>query len=101
VRTPRILAVLAALCLVGAVALATSGPRAMTLAGALGGDGVVGLERVIGGTFGMWAWSKCVFPFLGRPAWLPPFFMGVVLAGLALTISYRARAREGARGRRS
>jgi hypothetical protein len=101
----RILAVLSAMLLVGAVALATFGSRAMTLETALGGldPGLAtGLLGWVQRTAGSWSASHLMQPFLVRPAWLVPAFLGLISLGLAVTLSRRTKAsRPQRRGRGS
>lgn len=82
----RVFAVLAALLLVGAVALATLAPPGITL-----GQGVVMLDR--GGVTWLrehsaaWVWNWIEVPFMARPLWLIPACLGVVCAGMAASLN--------------
>ena len=52
------------------------------------------LHAVHGGIeahFDRWMWDDVVLPFLVRPAWLLPACLGVIFAGLSLTVSYNQR----------
>lgn len=92
--TSRILAVLSAILLIGAVALATFGVRAMPLEAVLrmvDRGFVSGMQDWVTRTLGVWTWSHLLQPFLVRPAWLLPAFLGVVCSGLAVSLSYRAK----------
>ena len=94
---PRILAVLSAILLVGAVALAMFGVRAMSLEIALGqlDSGLVeGMRSWISRNLGAWTWARLIYPFLIRPAWLLPAFLGLICSGLAVSLSYRGNARR-------
>lgn len=84
----RILAVLAAVFLVGAVGLATLGPTDMELGQMLAvvREGMPGtLQSFLQQHLGPWAWERVVVPFLIRPAWLIPAALGIVFGGLAVT----------------
>lgn len=92
----RILAVLSAILLVGAVALATFGVRALSLDAALrmvDRGFVTGMQDWIARNLGVWTWSHLMQPFLVRPAWLVPAFLGLVCSGLAVSLSYRGKAK--------
>ena len=91
----RILTVLAAACLVGSFALASLLPPDLPLGQALlavdkqmfvaAHDAM--LRRGAGAL-----WSNVVAPILARPTWVPAAMLGVVLAGLAITVRPRATA---------
>lgn len=87
----RTLAILSAALLVGAVALATLGPRAVTLEVLLlqWGGSTDGLHAWLDRMLGPWAWGYVMLPLLIRPAWLVPAGAGIVFSGLALSLSYR------------
>ena len=91
----RILAILSAALLVGAVAVALLGPSGMPLGQALLAidhqtPDVLqsGVERI----FAPWMWTEVILPVLIRPAWLPPAALGLVCAGLSLTLPQGRRA---------
>lgn len=91
---PRTLAVLAALCLVGAFALAVFYPPHLTLGrliGQLDHGLLVALQDGVRERIGEWAWQAVLMPTLQRPAWLLPLAAGIVLGGLALTTNSRRR----------
>lgn len=93
----RILAILSAILLVGSVAIATVGPPAAPLGQVLYlmDEGVVArLHLFVAGHMAEWTWSAMVVPFLLRPAWLIPASLGLVLAGVALSLSNRNQARR-------
>ncbi len=99
----RILAVLAASLLVGAVALAMLGPPDMPLGAALfliDHDLVHAFQGGIQAHFDQWMWDDVVLPFLVRPVWLLPAFLGLVLAGLSLTLSNNQRRPQRSQRRR-
>lgn len=88
----RVLAVFAALFLVGAVGLATLGPPNLPL-----GQLLFMLDRGVmtaleSGTkrhLSPWVWDTLEVPLLVRPAWLVPAALGIVCAGLAITVGPR------------
>jgi hypothetical protein len=84
----RILAVLAALMLIGAFALATLGPPGVPL-----GHVLFTLDTPVMDWlqehFSAWIWHNLVAPVLLRPAWLLPAAVGIILAGAALTLASR------------
>jgi hypothetical protein len=99
----RILAVLAASLLVGAVALAMLGPPDMPLGAALfliDHDLVHAFQGGIQAHFDRWMWDDVVLPFLVRPVWLLPAFLGLVLAGVSLTLSNNQRQSQRSQRRR-
>jgi hypothetical protein len=93
--TQRILAVLSAALLVGAVAVAMLAPPGMPL-----GQALLAIDRhiletmqsAVGRTVGPWLWTEVILPVLVRPAWLPPAALGLVCAGLSLTLPQGRRA---------
>lgn len=88
----RILAVLAAVLLVGAVALAMLGPPAVPLGQALlmiDRDVTEALHRFTGTYLSTWLWDHMVVPLLVRPAWLVPAALGLLCGGLALSLPTR------------
>ena len=85
----RVLAVLAAVALVGAFALATMLPPMTSLAelvGMVDNRTLIALPQMVRGNAGEWAWRWLVLPLLMRPVWLLPTACGVVLGGLAITL---------------
>ncbi len=93
----RILAVLAAFLFVGAVGLATVGPRMVSLGAVvsyLSADGVDGLHNWLVRVFGVWAWEYVARPLLVRPAWLPLGSLGLIFAGVALSVPPRDATRR-------
>jgi hypothetical protein len=95
VTLQRILAVLSAMLLVGAVALATLGPPSVPLGGLLlmiDRDLTDTLRIGIEQHFAAWIWADVVVPLLVRPAWLVPASLGLITAGVALSLSGRKPA---------
>lgn len=85
----RVLAVMAAVALVGAFALATMLPPTTSLAdlvGMLDNRTLLALPQIVRGHAPEWVWEWLVLPVLIRPVWLPPTALGVVLGGLAITL---------------
>lgn len=88
----RVLVAIAAACFVGAFAIAALAPFDLTLAG-----GLLRLDQ----TAASWlqpvmseagqaafhpSWHIIVVPFLVRPAWILPAMIGLISAGLAVTV---------------
>jgi hypothetical protein len=91
----RIFAVLSALLLVAAVALATLGPSAVPLGGLLGmvdQDLAETLREGINQHISTWIWPNLIVPLLVRPAWLIPASLGLITAGIALSLPKRKSA---------
>jgi hypothetical protein len=88
----RILAVLAAALLVGAVALAMLGPPAVPLGQMLfmlDHDLMEVVHRFFGTYLANWLWDYLVVPMLLRPAWLVPAGLGLICGGVSLSLSTR------------
>src|SRR4051794_19866914 len=88
----RVLAVIAAILLVGSVALATMGPPDMPLGQTLfmiDHDILHVLQTDIDDHVAHWVWAYVFVPFLLRPAWLLPAILGVLCAGVSLTLASR------------
>ena len=93
----RILAVLAALMLVGAVALAMLGPPSVPLGQALfmlNHDVMDVLHSGVERHLSAWLWENIAMPLLLRPAWLVPAALGLICAGISLSLSTRKSARR-------
>lgn len=93
----RILVVLSAILLVGAVAIATVVPPSMPLGEALYllDEGLTQhLHEIIAGYLSGWAWANLAVPLLLRPAWLVPASLGVICAGAAVSVSNRKATRR-------
>jgi hypothetical protein len=91
----RILAVLAALMLVGAAALAMLGPPSVPLGQALlmlDHDLMDVLHSGIERHISAWLWDYVAMPLLLRPAWLMPAALGLICAGVSLSLSTRKSA---------
>ncbi len=82
----RVFAVLAALLLVGAVAIAALTPAGLTL-----GQGLLLLDRNspawLRAHTAIWMWDWLELPFLVRPLWLIQASLGVICAGMAATLN--------------
>jgi hypothetical protein len=95
VTLQRILAVISAFLLVGAVALATLGPPSVPLGQLLlmlDHDLTDALRSGIEQHLSAWMWSDVVVPVLVRPAWLVPAALGLICAGAAFSVSGRKPA---------
>ena len=85
----RILAVLAAVLFVGAVGLATVGSEMVSLGAVLSylsATAETGLHNWLVRVLGPWSWDYVARPLLIRPAWLPLGSLGLILAGVALSL---------------
>jgi hypothetical protein len=88
----RVLAVLAAICLVGAFALATLLPPTLGLGELVAMENqslLVAAQDLIRGRISEWAWGQLAMPLLMRPTWLVPACAGLVLAGASITLGSR------------
>jgi hypothetical protein len=97
VNTQRTLAVLAAILFVGAVGLATVGPQMVNLGAVLSyfsPNAEVGLHNWLVRVVGAWSWNYLASPLLVRPAWLPLGSLGLILAGVALSLPARDATRR-------
>ena len=93
----RILAIIAATLLVGAVALATLGPPDVPLGQMLlliDHDLTEALHTGTERYLADWIWADVMTPLLVRPAWLIPAALGLICAGFAMSISSRKPARR-------
>jgi len=91
----RILAVLAAMFLVGAAALAMLGPPSVPLGQALfmlDHDLMDALHSGIEKHVSAWLWDNLVMPIMLRPAWMAPAAMGLILGGVSLSLSTRKKS---------
>ena len=87
-RVAKILAVIAAVLLVGSVALATLGPPEMSLGDAITWMDQKSLAKI--GAFirtnpSAWLWRGPVMAVIERPIWLLPAALGLICAGGAAT----------------
>ena len=83
----RIFAILAALFLVGAVAIAALTPLGMTLGQGLmlmDGNWLAWMQR----ESPAWSWTWLELPFLLRPLWLIPAGVGLICAGAAASLNF-------------
>jgi hypothetical protein len=88
----RVLAVLSAMLLVGAVALAMLGPPAVPLGQALfmlDHDVMNVVRGSIERHLSAWLWDNVAVPLMLRPAWLVPAALGLICAGMSLSLSTR------------
>ena len=88
----RILAVLAAILLVGAVGVAMLGPPEMPLGRAvfmLDHELLSTLRNAFRDRSTQWMWDDVLLPVLLRPAWLVPASFGLICAGASLTLASR------------
>lgn len=97
--TCRVLTALSAACVVGAFAIAALAPVGLTLAGLVARvdpTTLPSLQHQVLEHLPAGMWRIVLLPFLARPAWLLPLMLGIVGAGLSLTMA-RAMAGEAAR----
>ena len=100
----RALAVVAAVFLTGAIAIGMLADPGWPLGAALYAVDAGVLEFVqttLRVHLPQWAWGYGVLPFLVRPAWLLPAFVGMVAGGLCLTLTWRSQQASRSRRRRS
>jgi hypothetical protein len=86
----RILAVTAALLLVGAFALATLLPPSLSLGqfmASIDHPTLLAVQDFVRTRISEWTWREIAVPLLVRPCWLIPLSLGLVTGGLALTLS--------------
>lgn len=98
----RLLAVIAAICMVGAVAIATVMPVTLQLGQMVAmadHDLLVDLQDFVRTRLSDWTWLHIALPVLQRPAWLLPASLGIIAAGLALTFNSRHGAPHSRRKR--
>jgi hypothetical protein len=89
VNAQRILAVLAAVLFVGSVGLATVGSEMVSLGAVLSylsATAETDLHHWLVRIFGDWAWDYLARPMIIRPAWLPLGSLGLICAGVALSL---------------
>ena len=87
-------AVIAAVFLVGSLALGTLAPADLSLA-----DGLAAIDRLQIGTIEVfvrahlssWFWDKLVTALLVRPVWLLPAACGLVFAGASMSAASRRK----------
>jgi hypothetical protein len=98
----RVLAILAAIFLVAAVAVATLGAPDIPLGTALAmvdQDFLAAVEGGLHSHVSHWMWDDLVMPLLVRPAWLLPAAVGLVCAGISLTLTNRQPPQRSTRRR--
>ena len=98
----RVLAVLAAVCLVAAFALANLMPIALPLSALMSmidHPALLALQDFVRDHISQWVWRAVFLPVLMRPCWLLPLVLGVVLGGAALTVASRRRGARSPRWR--
>lgn len=98
----KILAVLSAALLVGAIAIATLGPQALSLGEALNAidhTRFAAVEAYVRSHISAWLWDHPVMSLLVRPAWLLPVVIGVLLGGAAMTTATSQKAPNSRRRR--
>lgn len=86
----RILAVISAMFMVLAFALATMLPPDMPLGQAISvynHGWLVAFQDAIYNGVSHWAWVNLAVPLLLRPVWMLPVALGLVTAGVAVTLS--------------
>jgi hypothetical protein len=102
ITVSRLFAVISAMCIVGAVAIATVMPAMLSLGQlvALADHSLlVGLQDFIRLHLSDWTWLHLALPLLQRPAWLLPVCLGLIAAGLAVTLNSRHGAPHSRRKR--
>jgi hypothetical protein len=98
----RILAIVAALLLVGAFAMATLLPPSLPLGQLLASvdhSALVAVQDFTRARMSEWMWQEVAVPVLLRPCWLIPVSLGLIAGGLALTLSSRHGAQRSHRRR--
>jgi hypothetical protein len=93
----RVFTVLAAICLVGAFALASLAPPDMPLGQALymaDRSLLAGMEAFIRAHVAPWAWTGMAVPLLLRPVWLIPAAIGLICGGAAATLTSGSATRS-------
>ena len=98
----RVLAVLAAACLVVAFAFANLLPVDLPLSrliSMIDHPVLLAMQDGVSDHISAWVWQALFLPVLMRPCWLLPLVMGVVLGGAALTVASRRRSSRSPRWR--
>lgn len=102
-RLAKIFAVLAAVFLVGAVAIATLGSPDLSLGEALttiDAARLAATERFVRLHLSAWMWDRPVKALFARPVWMVPAALGLIFAGAAFTAANNGNALK-SRHRRS
>lgn len=87
----RVLAVLAAVCLVTAFTLLLMLPPMLSLNECISRVDhlmLVGMQNMIRDHISAWVWQTLLVPLLVRPSWLLPLSLGIVLGGAAVTTAW-------------
>ena len=87
-RLFRVFAVLAAVLLVGSVAMATLLPPETTLYGAIFKLHPLSpehMQQLVVGRVGHFVWATLALPLLNRPVWMVPVCLGLICVGGAVT----------------
>jgi hypothetical protein len=98
----RVLWVLSAACMVASFTLALLLPPSLTLASLVARAdhmALVRLQDFVRGHVSDWAWTSVLLPLLARPDWLLPLALGLVFAGLAVSVASRPGATRANRRR--
>jgi hypothetical protein len=98
----RVLAVLAAACLVVAFAFANLVPVTLPLSGLMSmidHPALLALQDGVRDYISEWVWQALFLPVLMRPCWMFPLVLGVVLGGASLTVASRRRSSRSPRWR--
>ena len=95
----RILAVAAAVLMIGAFALATLGPPGVPLGHVLFLLTPTAVNWV-SAHLPSWAWMNLIMPLMLRPAWLLPASFGIVSAGASMTLASRPQTHRSRQQRR-
>ena len=93
----RILAVIAAMFLVGAVALAALGPPGVPLIQSLfliDHDLPGEIQGFVDAHLAHWLWGYLLMPLMLRPAWLLPAVAGIICAGVSMSLGFRHAQRD-------
>ena len=93
---PRLFAVVAAVLLVGSIALASLVPADMNLRQAintLDGMATEHAQHMFVGVFGRGFWEAVLVPLLVRPVWMIPVSLGLICVGAAVTALSQASPR--------
>jgi hypothetical protein len=88
----RILAILAAMCLVSAFALVTLYPPMLTLAelvSMMDHSLLVAVQDWTRMRVSEWVWAELAVPLLVRPCWLVPIGVGLVCGAASVTLASR------------
>ncbi len=101
VMAARVFTVLAAVCLVGAFALASLAPPDMPLGQAIyiaDRELLTAIEAFVRNHLAHWVWTGIAVPLLLRPVWLMPASFGLICGGAAATLTsgsaHRSRRRS-------